>query len=266
MKKQEIANWLEIKPNEKINELIDKLPDMYDSKTSEYNNDIHTTHITAECLRQSYFRITIPKPTTSIEAKNFVVGEAQHTVLQNLLGPLLKTEVEKKILTEIKNGQYVGIVSRIDMYADKSEYFEGGVIEIKTSQSFKREIKQNYLRQIKLYMAATNTRKALLIIIWQNAQMQTDENGESVHAVRHIDAFDVTLSKKELENAYEDYKKKYYELTDSLLGKTPEKLFAVKQDINLRKTVCRWCKYKAECESLDPPEKRFFRIKSDKNV
>ena len=265
--KQIVAQWLEITPNKRINELIDKLPSIYDNQSDEYGKDIHTTHVTAECLRESYFRIVSPKRTTSREAKSFIIGEAQHVILQRLLGPLLKAEPEKRILTEIKNGRYVGIVSRIDMFAEPSELLQdGAIVEIKTNSSFVREIKAYYLKQIRLYMAATGKQNAVLIIIWQNAAREVSEKYKKmVSATRHIEAYDIKLTKAELEADYERYKARYFDLTNALIAQKPAQLFAIKQDVNLRKTACKWCKYKKECDSVDKPSERRFGLEGRAN-
>lgn len=249
-----MAHWLSITPNHEINKLIDKLPSTYDKQTSDYNNDIHTTHVTNRCLRESYFKITNPKKTNSFEAKSFIVGEAQHIVLQKLLGPLLKAEVEKRVLTEMKNGKYVGIVSRIDMLTDDA------VIELKTNGSFKRSIKQYYLDQIKLYLAATNKTRAILIIIWQNAAREIVDPrlGTSIKAARMIESYDIKLTKQELADEYKKIENNFYKLTNALIASDPSKLFAIKQDVNLRKVACGYCKYKRECDEVDPVNKRVF--------
>lgn len=260
------SHWLTITPNDKINAIIDKLPSEYDEHNKEYAKDIHTTHITNSCMRQSYFNITSPKPTTAQEAKNFIVGEAQHVILQRLLGPILKAEAEKRILTEIKNGDYVGIVSRIDLLSPD------GPIELKTNSSFKRTIKQYYLDQIKLYCAATNKRKAVLIIIWQNAareiadprlrqvELNGDEQaGEStLQAARAIEAYDVKFTEQEMQRAKTNIENRFYELTSGLIKKDPAALTAVKHDKILRFKSCTYCKYKQECDEADAPNLRVF--------
>lgn len=261
MKTKTLVQWLEIKPNERINKLIDKLPEIYTNQSNEYGKDIHTTHITAECLRQSYFRITRPTKTTSREAKAFIVGEAQHVIMQRLLGPLLNAQSEKRLMTNIKNGRYVGIVSRVDMLAGDSEHIpNGAVVELKTNSAFNRQIKDYYLKQIKFYMAATGKLNAVLIIIWQNSAKEVIDN--KLHdATRMIEAYDITITADELKQETKNFEKRYFELTNALIAQDASTLFAVKQDVNLRKIVCKWCPHKKICDEIDPKSKRVFVFK-----
>lgn len=249
-----LQHWFTIRPNHKINALIDKLPILYTNQSKEYHKDIHTTHVTNVCLRQSYFSITDPKPPSALEVGFFIVGEAQHVILQRLLGPLLKAEPEKKLLLEIKNGDYIGIVCRVDMLADF------GPIEIKTNRSFKRKIKDYYLEQIKAYCVATKKRKAVLIIIWQNAPKEIVDN-RLANAKRAIEAYDFIMTEREMAYEYSKIKSRFVDLTNGLRAKNPRQLRAVKHDKLLRLTVCGFCKYKKPCDQADPESERVFRQK-----
>ena len=143
---------------------------------------------------------------------------------------------------------------------------DDAVIELKTNRSFKRKIKDYYLEQIKLYCVATQKRKAILIIIWQNAAREiADERLQTTKiAARAIEAYDIKFTQYEMQVARKQIEKRYFDLTTALINKTPQTLRAVKHDELLRKITCGYCKYRYECDQADKPADRVFTFRAKK--
>ena len=235
-----IGEWYFITRNEKINRIIDELPQKYDEKSDKYNSEIHARHVSNSCMRQSLFSIRLPKPPSAFEAAIFIEGESMHMALQKLLGPLLKAKVEKRLVTEY------GLVCSVDLMADVP-------IEMKTNRQFKRDIKEMYIDQLSVYLAALKKRKGVIIIIWMNNAREV-KNKKLMNARRRIEAYNVYLTQKEYDKAVDDTKHKFFLLKKAInvqdVLEGASLLKPIKYDEKLS-YLCRYCKWREECDKVD---------------
>lgn len=189
--------------------------------------------------RQAYWRTVSPKPIADRLVPTFLIGKVLHAILLHVVqhADLQMVSDEGSSYSES-----LGIVYSPDL-------FKGAPIEIKTSRSFYEPKSlhdlQLYCEQLLIYMAATNSLKGYLWILYLNLK---DDQGRTAPAFR---AYEVEVSAEELQQYAEHCRSIAASIRAAIEAKAPTRLPLCRE----WKCSDRMCEWWHECQ----PEGRYAR-------
>lgn len=189
--------------------------------------EIHVTDL-VYCLRQSVYRKLTPKPNGERELSFFSVGRGHHGILQGLHGS--ESEVER---------EWQSIRAHFDL-------LDRVPIEIKTTRSFRRDLKAHWIRQLAYYLAIENTPSGKLIVLYLFPRRGTKDNRSTSPDL--IETYEVTF--RDLHEIRQDLLKRRDLLQNALNARNPALAPAVRGDPD-NSWLCRNCQFRYECDTLE---------------
>ncbi|MEM3594376.1 MAG: PD-(D/E)XK nuclease family protein [Candidatus Jordarchaeaceae archaeon] len=204
--------------------LYERLRANLDNRFSEPRPDIHVSDL-VYCLRKSAFQKLDPTPVDDTSLSFFTAGKGHHDILEDLHG----AEKEKEIWFE-------NIVGHVDL-------LDGEPIEIKTTRSFRREIKQHWIKQLAYYCAMLNKTEGKLIILYLFPKRQKKQEDNKETNLNLIETYKVRFD--DLSVILQDLLERRNLLLKALDAKDPQLAPPVSEE---EKWLCRVCPYKEECK------------------
>jgi CRISPR/Cas system-associated exonuclease Cas4 (RecB family) len=204
-----------------------RLLDNMNERFSKPRPEIHVSDL-VYCNRQTVFRKLKPKPNTERELSYFSAGRGHHDVLEGLHGA--EREVER---------EWSEIQAHYDLL-DKT------VLEVKTTRSFKRDIKAHWIRQLAYYCAIENQSVGKLIILYLFSQRATKKNPNPSPDL--IETYTITFP--DLDVIRRDLLQRRDLLIKALDAKNPVLAPGVRSDAE-NSWLCRNCSYKTECDASE---------------
>jgi CRISPR/Cas system-associated exonuclease Cas4 (RecB family) len=192
--------------------------------------EVHVSDL-VYCSRQSVFRKLNPKPNTERELSYFSAGRGHHDILEGLHGA--EREVER---------EWNEVQAHYDLL-DKT------VLEIKTTRSFKRDIKPHWIRQLAYYCAIENQTTGKLVILYLMPVRATKKNPNPSPDM--IETY--TISFPDIDAVRRDLLERRDQLLKALDAKNPALAPNVRSDPE-NSWLCRNCQYRTECDALEAPK------------
>ncbi len=190
---------------------------------------VHVSDLTY-CIKQTVFRKLNPKPNTERELSFFSAGRGHHDILEGLHG------AEREVKREWND-----IQAHYDLL-DKT------VLEIKTTRSFKRGIKPNWIRQLAYYCAIENQTQGKLIILYLMPIRATKKNPNPSSDM--IETYTITFPNIDI--IRRDLLERRDILVKALDAKNPVLAPNVRNDPD-NNWLCHGCQYRTECTTTETP-------------
>jgi CRISPR/Cas system-associated exonuclease Cas4 (RecB family) len=203
--------------------LIDNLNILYNKPRSE----IHVSDL-CYCLRQTIFRKISPRSNSEKELGYYSSGQAIHFVLEGLHGA--EREVER---------EFEGVKATIDLLDDVP-------LEIKSTRSFKRDIKSHWVRQLAYYAVIEGKSEGKLIIMYLFPRQPTKKSPDASPGM--FETYNVSLP--DATRVLHEFRERRDTLQKGLDAKDPSLVPGVRGDPEMG-WLCQNCQYRGECETLE---------------
>lgn len=152
----------------------------------------------------------------------------------------------KRLFDVVGGKDYVEIVTKFGLIGHPDCVLLGIPYEVKTSRSWKREIKVRATSQLRYYMAGLGSLEGVLVVIWQV---------KSKRRPIAIEGFRLKMDKDELQATYDEAEFRTMILRRGKLESNPVLGYPVKWDKALD-YECGWCKWRNECDTIDERKRK----------
>jgi CRISPR/Cas system-associated exonuclease Cas4 (RecB family) len=203
--------------------LINNLNTLYSKPRSE----IHVSDL-CYCLRQTMFRRISPRSNGEKELGYFSSGQAIHFVLEGLHGA--EREVER---------EFEGVKATIDL-------LDNVPLEIKSTRSFRRDIKSHWVRQLAYYAVIEGKSEGKLIIMYLFPKQPTKKNPDASPGM--FETYNVAFP--DVEQVLHELRERRDILAKALDAKDPSLVPGVRSDPEMG-WLCHNCQYRCECDTLE---------------